>query len=598
MNPIPAGTGSLERLRPWIDITAAEGAAVAADSETVVYRSNDAGFAQPYAVPRIGGTPRRLWDAPGRVGAILPSPLRPELLIARDAGGNEHWQIELLPLSGTARSPKAVTADPGVIHNPGIWDATGDGFYFTSNARDRRFFDVYWVDPHLADPPRAILKEDTLLDVLDRRGDQLLLARHPTNLDAELLLGREDGWQVLNPHTEEQFVPSAGVGADAVYAAANPNRERAALVRFKPGGTRPEILREYTGEVELVRVAPDGRSLLAFVNRDGWSETHLYTPATGEDRPLLSGPKGVISSAEWCPDGSGFVYSLSYTDGTEVYYRGIETGKERKLTRSGPRPPTPPVEPKLQNFRASDRLTVPYWEYPPTRRPERGTLVYVHGGPEAQARPAFQPVLQYLVAEGWRVIAPNVRGSLGYGRTYVHLDDGARRMDSVRDLKELVEHLVAEKRSVPGRIAVAGGSYGGYMVLASLTSYPELFAAGIDIVGIANFLTFLEKTGPWRRRLREAEYGRLVEDREMLRAISPLFQADRIVAPLFVVHGRNDPRVPFHEAEQIVESLRKRGRPVELLEYADEGHGLHRRDHRLEVWSRAVEFLDRNIPPP
>ncbi len=596
-DPVPSA-GAADRLRAWLHVVLSSGAQVAHDSETVVYLANEGGYAQPHAVPRQGGPSRRLWDSPGRVAMLLPSPTRPEVILARDQGGNEHWQLELLPLADASRGATPITQEPTVIHTPCVWDPDGTGLYFTSNARDRRFFDVYWTDPHApSTAPRPLRQEDEHLEVLDARDSRLLVARHRTNLNADLLLGVGEGFIEVNPHSGEQYVPSAELGPDAVYAAANPNREFAALVKFRPG-RNPEFLREYPGDVEIVRVAPDGRSILLAVNREGWSETHLYDLATGEDRPLRSGPKGVISSLSWCPDGVGFAYTLSHSEGTEVFYRSVETGKERRLTRSPTPLPTRPVGATLHSFRASDGLTIPYWELLPARTPPRGTLVDVHGGPEAQARPTFDPTRQSWVAEGWRVIAPNVRGSLGYGATYVHLDDVGRRMDAVRDLRELVSALLATGRAEPGRIAVYGGSYGGFMVLAALTTYPELFAAGVDVVGISNFLTFLQKTGPWRRRIREAEYGRLVEDAELLRSLSPLFRADRIVAPLLVVHGRNDPRVPFDEAEQIVASLRRRGRPVELLEFPDEGHGLHRREHQLEVGVRMMEFLDRYVPPP
>jgi dipeptidyl aminopeptidase/acylaminoacyl peptidase len=206
------------------------------------------------------------------------------------------------------------------------------------------------------------------------------------------------------------------------------------------------------------------------------------------------------------------------------------------------------------------------------------------------------PILAFLAEEGFRLLVPNVRGSLGYGRTYVHLDDVRLRMDSVRDLQDLVGSDRATQPSRPDRsYGVIGGSYGGFMVLAALTTYPELWAAGVDIVGIANFITFLERTGAWRRKVREDEYGSLERDREFLRSISPLFQADRIVAPLLVIHGANDPRVPIHEAEQIVAALQARHVPVELLRYENEGHGLVRRENQVEAYSRAADFFDRHL---
>jgi dipeptidyl aminopeptidase/acylaminoacyl peptidase len=222
-------------------------------------------------------------------------------------------------------------------------------------------------------------------------------------------------------------------------------------------------------------------------------------------------------------------------------------------------------------------------------------VVSVHGGPEAQERPGFNPIYQYLVAAGYAVVAPNVRGSAGYGTSYLALDDVRKRMDSVRDLVE-VGRWVGGRDDLDGdRIALMGGSYGGFMVLAGLTEAPDLWAAGIDIVGIANFVTFLENTGGYRRALREAEYGSLVHDREFLEEISPINKVDRITAPLLVIHGANDPRVPLGEAEQIVARLEELGRTVELMVFHDEGHGIVKLVNRRRAYGRVVEFLQQAL---
>jgi dipeptidyl aminopeptidase/acylaminoacyl peptidase len=218
-------------------------------------------------------------------------------------------------------------------------------------------------------------------------------------------------------------------------------------------------------------------------------------------------------------------------------------------------------------------------------------VVFVHGGPEGQFRPTFQPLVQHLVSAGMAVLAPNVRGSSGYGKQYLHLDDVRLRMDSVADLAHGVAWLRDTGRADPTRIAVYGGSYGGFMVLAALTTYPELWAAGVDLVGIANFVTFLENTGPWRRHLREAEYGSLEHDGDFLRSISPIHKVDQIRAPLLVIHGANDPRVPISEAEQMVERLRALGRTVEFLRLDDEGHQISKLKNKLAVYPRVSEFL-------
>jgi len=221
--------------------------------------------------------------------------------------------------------------------------------------------------------------------------------------------------------------------------------------------------------------------------------------------------------------------------------------------------------------------------------------VFVHGGPEGQYRPTFQPLVQYLASSGFAVLAPNVRGSSGYGRAYMRLDDVRKRMDSVRDLAHAAYWLRDSGRADPAGIAVYGGSYGGFMVLAALTTYPEIWAAGVDLVGIANFVTFLENTGPWRRHLREAEYGSLENDRDFLEQISPINHVEKIRAPLLVIHGANDPRVPIGEAEQMVARLRALGRTVEFIRLEDEGHQIAKMKNKLEVFPTAVRFLRQHL---
>jgi dipeptidyl aminopeptidase/acylaminoacyl peptidase len=203
----------------------------------------------------------------------------------------------------------------------------------------------------------------------------------------------------------------------------------------------------------------------------------------------------------------------------------------------------------------------------------------------------FDPVVQALVSVGYGVVVPNVRGSTGYGKRYASLDDTTRRLDSVRDLAA-VHGALDGAGFDPTRAALWGGSYGGYMVLAGLAFQPDLWAAGVDLVGISNLVTFLENTSEYRRAFREHEYGSLGVDREFLIEASPLTHVDSIRAPLFVIHGRNDPRVPVGEAEQIADNLLRRGVPCELLVYEDEGHGLARLENRLDAYPRAIEFLD------
>jgi dipeptidyl aminopeptidase/acylaminoacyl peptidase len=307
-----------------------------------------------------------------------------------------------------------------------------------------------------------------------------------------------------------------------------------------------------------------------------------------------------MSPPRFSADGQRLYFSLSTTrvaGDVWVFDRG--TSVTRRLTNSpAPVAPEELVAPELHRVASFDGEEIPLAVYRPKRGPSglQPVVVFVHGGPESQATRSWNPVVQGLVAAGFGVVVPNVRGSTGYGKRYASLDDTTRRLDSVRDLAAvhawLADHAwLAAAGFDPKRAALWGGSYGGYMVLAGVAFQPELWSAGVDIVGISDLVTFLENTSDYRRSHRELEYGSLERDRDFLTMASPLRSAEAIRAPLFVIHGRNDPRVPVSEAEQLVAVLRSRGVRCELAVYEDEGHGLARLANRLDAYPRALAFL-------
>jgi dipeptidyl aminopeptidase/acylaminoacyl peptidase len=256
------------------------------------------------------------------------------------------------------------------------------------------------------------------------------------------------------------------------------------------------------------------------------------------------------------------------------------------------------VLPTSHRVPTPDGERVPCFLYPGCGAGEGGgegsSVLLLHGGPEGQSVRCFNPLVQALTGAGHTVVVPNVRGSTGYGRRWYSMDDGPRRLDAVADLAALHAWLPS-KGLDPGRSALWGASYGGYLVLAGLAFQPGLWAAGVDIVGISSLVTFLERTSGYRRAVREREYGRLATDRADLEAASPLGRIDEVVAPLFVIHGANDPRVPLSEAEQLVAALDARSVACELRVYADEGHGLAKRANRLDAYPAAIDFLGRHL---
>jgi dipeptidyl aminopeptidase/acylaminoacyl peptidase len=347
--------------------------------------------------------------------------------------------------------------------------------------------------------------------------------------------------------------------------------------------------------VESLAVSPDARKLAYTTNVDGYARLTFHDLASGESTQVSGLPGGVTAEPVFSPDGAHLAVSVqSPQHNMDVWIVDSDTFAPRRVTQSSLAgiPQASLAKPELIHYDTFDGRTLPAFLYrPPGVEPPLPVILYVHGGPASQIRPDFDPRFQFFLSRGYAILAPNVRGSSGYGKAYMALDDVRLRMDSVTDLKYAVEWLRASGVADPGRIAIYGRSYGGFMVLAAITTYPDLWAAAIDVVGIANWVTFLENTGPWRRAHREQEYGSLESDRPFLESISPIYQVDRIQAPLLVVHGANDPRVPVTEADQIVESLRERGHPVAYLRYPDEGHKISKLQNRIDSFTKMAGFL-------
>nr|WP_281352259.1 alpha/beta fold hydrolase [Phytoactinopolyspora alkaliphila] len=254
------------------------------------------------------------------------------------------------------------------------------------------------------------------------------------------------------------------------------------------------------------------------------------------------------------------------------------------------------TEPVSVRIPTRDGEAIPCFMYTPPAASglEGSVVVNIHGGPEAEAQRLFSPVNQAMAAAGHIVLVPNVRGSTGYGKRWYSLDDVRLRLESVRDLVD-IRAWVPEVGGDPDRVALYGGSYGGYMVLAGLAMHPGLWAAGAELVGMSSLVTFLENTSDYRRAMREREYGSLEHDHEFLVQASPLTYLHAMDTPLFVIHGANDPRVPLSESEQIKEALDAKGVPCVLRVYQDEGHGLAKRANRLDAYPAALEFLAEHL---
>ncbi|MDX6573345.1 MAG: hypothetical protein QOC86_2501 [Gaiellales bacterium] len=516
-----------------------------------------------------------------RVTSALASPTEERWVFARDAGGNERHALFSIAASGV--DERALSDDPGAIHVPGAFSPDGRLVAFTHTGRNGVDFDVAVVGVD-GGGRRELAQPGGWSHVVDWSEHGILVQRANTPFDHDLFLIAPESGELthLTPHEGEVAYDSARLLPDgAVTCASDAGSEFARLAVLRAGAGHP-LLTADDADVELVALDVTRKHPAWVVNRAGESEVWL-------DGELVEGlPGGVVSALAFAPDGSLTVTVGPPDDSTDVWTASPTVVRRTRsavggLDRSGF------VRPVLEHVESFDGRSIPYLRFGEEGRP---ALCWVHGGPESQFRPQMAAVIQYLCAQGITVAAPNVRGSTGYGRTYHHLDDVERRLDSVADLAALAEALGARSGTPVG---VMGGSYGGYMTMAAITEHPELWRCAVNIVGIVNFVTFLERTGAYRRALREAEYGSLERDREFLESISPIRKIDRIACPLMVIHGANDPRVPVSEAEQVVEALRARAAPVEYLRYEDEGHGITRLPNRLDCYPRVAAFLQGHL---
>jgi dipeptidyl aminopeptidase/acylaminoacyl peptidase len=610
---MPKAAYNFER---YLNVRSAYAPNFSPDGEHLSFLSDITGVAEVWSIPVHIHAVSPAWPAQltfrnERVAAIDYSPADGVMLVHADSGGSELTQLYTLTADGSQLT--ALTDAPETIYTSATWSPDGKRIAYSSNERDRRYFDVY--ERILATGEiRLLLAQDGSNYALrySPDGKHFLVSRIESNIRNELFLVDLETGDIRNLTPEMGKGPAmhhfAAWSADrrGLYLLSNHGRQFLSLARLDLATTELTYLRDISWDTETLALSEDGTRMALTINEDGYSRLELFDVSSGwEARKTLPTPgealpKGVLRELTWSRDGKRLAFTLDCAnDASDVWIWDVEQRILWRATRSalGGIPQASFVAPTLVHYPTFDERDIPAFLFLPSDEQPKNLpfVVYVHGGPESQSRPLYNPVIQYLAANGYGVLVPNVRGSSGYGYEYQSLDDVRLRMDSVADLKSGVEFLNESGLADPQRIAVMGGSYGGFMVLAAVTTYPELWAAGVDIVGIANFVTFLEHTGPWRRKNREAEYGSLERDREFLEQISPIRHVDRITAPLFVVHGANDPRVPVGEAEQIVSALRQRNIPVEYLRFEDEGHGLIKRANRLVAYPAIARFLDRFV---
>jgi len=565
---------------------------------------------QLHVVDRPGGARRQITflREPITYAAFSPDSNRNAYLYLQDAGGNENAQIYYQRLG----EPAARRLTDGKSLNGGaLWSNAGREIAFFSTARDGVSHDIDIVDVDSGVLPRlAVSGDGAAWYPLDWSPDdrRLLVLKYVSIAEGYLyIVDLSTGEKrEVDPAKVKVGILGAKFSRDgqAVYEISDNDSEffRLRYVNLYTGD-KTVVSASMSWDVEQFAISKDGHYLAYVSNEDGVGKLNTLDLRTHQDLiPAKLPSAGIIDSLNFDAEGKRLVFGFAAANHPrDAYVLDMESTRLEAWTASeaGPMDTAKFVTPRLARFPTFDREAgkprqLPVYIYEPATAGPHPVLIMLHGGPQSQFRPNFSPWIEYVVNElGFVVVAPNVRGSSGYGKTYLSLDNGMLREDAVKDIGALLVWLGLQSTFDAKHVVVSGVDYGGYLALAALANYSDRLRGGVDLGGITDFVSFLSTTPPYRQNQRRAEYGdeRDPDMRAYLRRISPLTNAERITRPLLVVHGKNDPRVPIGESEQLVNRLRSHGKVVWYLQARDEGHGFGRKQDRDAYYQTFAQFL-------
>ncbi|HEX8285650.1 MAG TPA: S9 family peptidase [Pyrinomonadaceae bacterium] len=577
------------------------------DGRSIAFVTNLSGLPQVWTMPAAGGYPVLVTAFDDPVGFVRWSPDGEWLAFNVAPGGGLNEQIYVARPDGSGL--RRLTEGGKENNFLGDWTHDGRHVFFSSNRRDPAATDFYLLEVATGRARMVAENKGTGgVEDVSRDGRRAVVSRLLNRGNNNLyLLDLSGGGEVLlTPHEGPGTFAGAQFSPDgrSVYFASNKERDLIAFARVRlDDAGRP-------GPVEVLAARDDaelsggvmnerGTTFALVWNVAGRSELSFYDTATGRLTPGPRLPAELAGGLDFSKDGRRLALVLSGASSpADIWTLDLASGQLTQLTRSPHAGVdlTKFVRPELVRYKAHDGLELSGWLYRPPGAKGAGPVVLsFHGGPEGQERPGFNSTYQALLARGIAVFAPNVRGSSGFGKRFVNLDNGALRENGVKDIKASVDYVVGAGVADPKRVGIMGGSYGGYMVMAGLTEYPELFAAGANLYGVVNFETFFKHTQPWMAAISKVEYGDPDKEAEMLRRLSPIHRVERVRAPTIVLHGANDTNVPVVEAEQVVENLKRRGVPVEYVLFPDEGHGWRKTPNRIRSAVAIVKFFETHL---
>ncbi len=566
--------------------------------------------AQLHFVGNAGGTRRQLTFFKEPVSNAAMRPRANGFFFSKDLGGNENYQLYYYDLDTS--SYERLT-DGQARYGNALWSRDGSKLIYNSTKGNQQDHDLYILDFENGQEEKLILARGGYWYPIDWApgGHYVTVIQYLSISESHLhILDIRTG--ALTPILVKPEVACRdgywSPDGQSIYFSSDEFSECMQLMRYSLEDTAyAPLIGHQPFEVEDMRLSPDGHALAFLLNENGISCLYLLHTADNTCRDINCLPEGVITSLCWDAQSRRLALTLDASDApADVFVLETATCNVTRWTSSevGGLDPRAFVKPSLIHYPSFDLVDgaerhIPAFYYrPPAGQGPFPVLIYIHGGPESQFRPGFSPVFQYYLNElGLAVIAPNVRGSTGYGKDFLKLDNGYKREDSVKDIGKLLDWIKQQPELDSSRVAVIGGSYGGYMVLASMAHFNNRLRCGIDVVGISNFVTFLENTKSYRRNLRRVEYGdeRDPRMRRHLERISPTANAHKIAKPILIIQGQNDPRVPASEAEQMLHAIRRNGGEAWYMLAKDEGHGFRKKSNREFYDKTVILFLQKHL---
>jgi dipeptidyl aminopeptidase/acylaminoacyl peptidase len=577
------------------------------DGKTIAFVSDMSGVPQVWTVPSEGGWPRLVTALEDPVSAVEWSPTSDWLAISVAPGGGMNTQIYLVHPDGTGL--KRFT--PGGKDNNWLseWTHDGSALMMSSNVRDGAAMDAYLL--RVPGGSMKLVAQNPGIGTLDdvsHDGRQGLVSRMKSRGSNDIyLVDLVSGKEVnLTPHEGPgEFAGRfAGEGSGVVYLSSNKDRDLQAFARVAIGPNGQP------GQIKVLAERGNAELDSFTINDQGTLAAVIWNVAGRSDLAFVDLPSGRVMEGPELPSELAFAPTFS-RDGkqlalvlngaaapSDIWVMDVASQNLRQLTFSPHAGVnlSDLVRPQLVHFSGHDGLALSGWLYIPKNFHQPGPVVFsFHGGPEGEELPAFRSDYQALLTQGIAVFAPNVRGSSGFGKKFVNLDNGELRVNAVKDIKSAVDYLITTKTADPARLGIVGGSYGGYMVMAGLTEYPDMFKAGADLFGVVNFETFFQNTEPWMAAISTIEYGDPKTQADMLKALSPIHKVDRVRAATIVLHGANDTNVPVVEAEQVVNNLKQRGIPVNYVLFPDEGHGWRKIPNRIRSTVEITKWFSKYL---